>query len=371
MANGQRVIELFESFAPKRLALEGDPVGLQIGSLNKEVKRIMITLDVLETVVDEAIEKEIDLIIAHHPPIFSRLGHVTDTTASGRIVMKCIKHDIAVYAAHTNLDVCEGGVNDLMAEALGLHEVKVLTPTFKNTLYKLIVFVPATHAEQVAEALGRAGAGSIGDYSECQFHTSGIGQFRPGTGTSPAIGTIGELERVDEVRIETIVTELEKASVIRAMKKAHPYEEVAYDLFEEKLQAPALGLGRVGKLREPMQMRAFADYVKTTFGVEGVRFVGNPDELVEKVAVLGGDGNKYINAAKFAGADVLVTGDLYFHVAHDAMALALNVVDPGHHVESIMKDGVKREMERRLSEARIKDVELLTSSANTNPFRFA
>ena len=369
MANGNYVIEQFEAFAPKKFALEGDPIGLHIGTLNKDVKRVLVTLDVLESVVDEAIEKKVDLIIAHHPPIFSKLANVTDRSATGRIVTKCIKHDIAVYAAHTNLDVTPGGVNDWMAEAIGLESCEVLAPTFENTRYKLSVFVPTEAAERVSTALAKAGAGQEGDYSDCQFHVNGTGQFRPSPEATPYIGEANQLERVSEVRIETIVTELDQKQVIRAMKQAHPYEEVAYDLIKQERPAAPLGLGRIGRLPKPMTLRAFAEHVRTVFGVQNLRFVGDESREINKVAVLGGDGNKYVSPAAFAGADVLVTGDLYFHVAHDAMALGLAVVDPGHHVESVMKEGVVNELKRRFDQKKI-DVELLISTANTNPFQF-
>ncbi|WP_214765418.1 MULTISPECIES: Nif3-like dinuclear metal center hexameric protein [unclassified Exiguobacterium] len=370
MANGQFIIEQFEAFSPKKFAMPGDPIGLQIGTLNKDVKRVMVTLDVLESVVDEAIEKGVDLIIAHHPPIFSKLAQVNDQSATGRIVMKCIEYKIAVYAAHTNLDVTQGGVNDLMAEAIGLTDTTVLSPTFENAVYKLVVFVPQEAVQQVSEALTKAGAGQIGAYSACQFHSVGTGQFKPETGTVPYIGNVGQVERVSEVRIETIVTELNQKQVIRAMKKAHPYEEVAYDIMRQERTAEPLGLGRIGYLERPVSLRQFAEHVRDVFGVENLRFVGESDRLIKKVAVLGGDGNKHVSTAAFAGADVLVTGDLYFHVAHDAMALGLAVVDPGHHVESVMKQGVVNELKKRFEERKIRDVELVVSTTNTNPFKF-
>lgn len=369
MANGNQVIQLFEEFAPKHLAIEGDKIGLQIGSLNKEVKRVMVTLDVLESVVDEAIEKQIDLIIAHHPPIFSPLAQVNDRSTAGKITMKCIQHDIAVYVAHTNLDVCSGGVNDWMSEAIGLRDTKVLVPTYEEPVYKLSVFVPSTHAQDVSRALGKAGAGHIGDYADCQFRVSGTGQFTPLEGTDPFIGRPHETEQVDEVKIETVVRESQKKRVLKAMKDAHPYEEVAYDLMRDEIDGHVFGLGRIGRLEQTMTLEQFAEHVKTSFGVEGVRVVGDPRRSIEKVAVLGGDGNKYVSAAHFKGADAYVTGDLYFHVAHDAMALGLAVVDPGHHVESIMKQGVIDVLSKKFEKAKI-NVDLIQSVANTNPFQF-
>ncbi len=369
MANGNHIIQLFEQFAPKHLAVEGDKIGLQIGSLNKPVRRVMVTLDVLESVVDEAIEKEIDLIIAHHPPIFSALNQVNDQSAAGRIVMKCIQHDIAVYVAHTNLDVCEGGVNDWMSDALGLLEPEVLVPTYEEPVYKLSVFVPVTHRAAVSEALGKAGAGRIGNYGDCQFTVTGKGQFTPLEGSDPYLGQAGKTERVDEVKIETVVTESKKKRVIKAMTEAHPYEEVAHDVIRDEIAGHTFGLGRIGRLEKPMTLAQFSEHVKTSFGVEGVRVVGDEERLIEKVAVLGGDGNKYVSTAHFKGADAYVTGDLYFHVAHDAMALGLSVVDPGHHVESVMKQGVVDVLRQKFDHAKL-DVELVVSTSNTNPFRF-
>ncbi len=329
----------------------------------------MVTLDVLESVVDEAIERDVDLIIAHHPPIFSSLEQVNDRSAAGRIVMKCIRHEIAVYVAHTNLDVCQGGVNDWMSEALGLVEPKVLLPTYEEPVYKLSVFVPTTHRKAVSEALGRAGAGHIGDYADCQFTVAGAGQFTPLEGSDPYLGRPGKTEHVEEVKIETVVTESQKKRVLKAMLEAHPYEEVAYDLIRDEIDGPVYGLGRIGRLSTPLTLADFAEHVKTSFGVEAVRVVGDSNRMIEKVAVLGGDGNKYVSAAHFKGADAYVTGDLYFHVAHDAMALGLSVVDPGHHVESVMKQGVVEVMRQKGERAKL-DVEFFVSEADTNPFRF-
>lgn len=369
MANGNHIIQLFEEFAPKHLAVEGDKIGLQIGTLNKTINTVMITLDVLESVVDEAVERNVDLIIAHHPPIFNALSQVNDRSAAGRIVMKCIKHDIAVYVAHTNLDVCEGGVNDWMSEALGLNDLSVLVPTYHEPVYKLSVFVPTTHQKEVSEALGRAGAGHLGDYSDCQFTITGIGQFTPLADSDPFIGKQGKTETLEEVKIETIVTESQKKQVLKAMTNAHPYEEVAYDLIRDEIEGRVFGLGRIGKLDQAMTLEQFAEHVKASFGVEAVRFVGDKNRLIEKVAVLGGDGNKYVSTAHFKGADAYVTGDLYFHVAHDAMALGLAVVDPGHHVESIMKVGVTEVLKKKFESAKL-DVTVLVSKTDTNPFQF-
>ncbi|ETI65948.1 Nif3-like dinuclear metal center hexameric protein [Neobacillus vireti] len=366
--NGHEIIQLFEQFSPKGLAMEGDKIGLQIGRLNKKVERVMIALDVLENVIDEAIEKNVQLIIAHHPIIYRPLKTLLTDTVQGKMIEKLVKHDIAVYAAHTNLDVAKGGVNDLLAAALGLEDAEVLVPTFDTKLKKLVVYVPASHAEEIRQVLGNAGAGFIGNYSHCSFTAAGTGRFLPGEQTNPFLGSSGQLEEVDEVRIETIVPEPLLKKTITAMIKAHPYEEVAYDVYALENKGEVLGLGRIGRVEE-MTLAEFAEKVKYSLEVDKVRVVGDLGTKVKKVAVLGGDGNKYFMNAKFKGADVYVTGDVYYHTAHDAMMQGLNMIDPGHNVEKVMKKGLTAALQKMCQESGYK-VEIFPSEVNTDPFQF-
>ncbi|MDR4888967.1 Nif3-like dinuclear metal center hexameric protein [Fredinandcohnia sp. QZ13] len=369
--NGFEVIQVFEQFSPKYLAVEGDrdKIGLQIGTLNKPVKKMMVVLDLLEEVVDEAISSEVDLIIAHHPPIFRPLRAVQTDTPAGRIIEKCILHNIAVYAAHTNLDVAVGGVNDLLANALELTDIELLAPTYEERLKKLAVYVPKEAADEVRTALGTAGAGFIGEYSHCTFNTQGTGTFLPHEGTNPHIGVVGQLEKVDEIKIETVFPSSLQKKVVTAMLKAHPYEEVAYDIYPLENEGNVLGLGRVGYLQHEMTLQQFAEHVKDKLEVDGIRVVGSLADKVKKVAVLGGDGNKYVSHAKRAGADVYVTGDMYYHVAHDAMMMGLNIVDPGHNVEKVMKKGVATVLTERFKEKKF-EVTVIVSELNTDPFKF-
>ncbi|MFS0775940.1 Nif3-like dinuclear metal center hexameric protein [Neobacillus sp. 3P2-tot-E-2] len=367
-ANGHEIIQLFEQFSPKALAMEGDKIGLQIGRLNKKIDKIMIALDVLEEVIDEAIERNVQLIIAHHPPIFRPLKNVLTDTVQGRMIEKLLKHDIAVYAAHTNLDVATGGVNDLLADVLGLENPEVLVPTNETKLKKLVVFTPVSHAEEIRKVLGAIGAGFIGNYSHCSFSTDGTGRFLPGDNTNPHIGQQGRLEAVDEVRIETIVPEHLIKRAITAMIKAHPYEEVAYDVYPVENKGEVLGLGRIGTVKE-MTLAEFAERVKQAFEVDKVRVVGDLSSRVKKVAVLGGDGNKYFMSAKFKGADVYITGDIYYHTAHDAMMQGLNMIDPGHNVEKIMKKGLTTILSKMCKESGY-EVEIFPSEVNTDPFQY-
>lgn len=364
--NGQQIIEEFEKWSPKYLAMEGDPIGLHVGTLNKKIELVLVTLDVNEAVADEAIAKGAGLIIAHHPPIYRPMKNLQTDHPQGRLMEKLIKHDIAVYAAHTNLDVAEGGVNDLLADALGLSDTSVLVPTYEAELVKIAVFVPESHEEAVREALGKAGAGAIGDYEFCSYTLSGTGRFRPTAGADPYIGESGKMEKTAESKIEVVIRKQEKDRVIKAMLAAHPYEEVAYDLFTLENKEAAMGLGRVGMLAAEMSLAEFAEHVKNSLDVPAARVVGDLSKPVKKVAVLGGDGNKYITAAKRSGADVYVTGDLYFHVAQDAEAMGLAVVDPGHHVEKVMIQGVVNHM----AKAAKWQCEFLPSEVDTEPFKF-
>jgi dinuclear metal center YbgI/SA1388 family protein len=367
--NGQQIIQLFEQFSPKKYAMEGDKIGLQLGTLNKTVENVMIALDVVEDVVDEAIEKNVQLIIAHHPFIFRPLASIQTDQTVGRIVEKLMKHDIALYSAHTNLDVTKGGVNDMLADALKLQNTDVLVPTMEIGLKKLVVFVPNEHADMLRKVLGDAGAGHIGNYSHCSFSNEGTGRFLPQEGTNPYIGSKGILEAVPETKIETIISEDIEKKVITAMLKAHPYEEPAYDIYPLDLKGEVLGLGRVGYLEEEMTLQQFANYVKSKLNAKGVRVTGKLDQPVKKVAILGGDGNKYYHYAIRKGADVYITGDLYYHTAHDCLMNGLNVVDPGHYIESIMKEKTAEILKTMFSEKKW-DVQVFPSIVDTDPFRF-
>lgn len=349
--------------------MEGDPIGLQVGTLNKPVKKVMIALDVLERVVDEAVEGNVDLIIAHHPLIYRPLKRIDTSTSKGRVIEKLVKHDIAVYAAHTNLDVAASGVNDWLADQLQLQDSEVLSPTYEDKLVKLSVFVPRTHQEQVKQAIGNAGAGHVGNYSHCTFTSEGTGTFIPLEGTTPFIGTEGQLEKVEEVRIESIMPQSLQQTVVAAMKKAHPYEEVAYDLYPLLNNGNELGIGKIGKLSKEMSIEEFVTHVKKVFDIEGLRVIKGKKTTIKKVAVVGGDGNKYIFPSLRKGADVLVTGDIYYHNAHDAQEDGLTIVDAGHHIEQIMKRELKKRMAHELKTKNY-DTLVVESQLATDPFTY-
>ncbi|PYI51746.1 Nif3-like dinuclear metal center hexameric protein [Paenibacillus flagellatus] len=367
-AKGQTVVQLVEKLAPKHYAVPDDKIGLQLGSLRKDITTVLVALDVTDEVVEEAIRLKAELIVAHHAIIYRPLAHLQTDTPAGRLYEKLIKHDIAVYIAHTNLDVADGGVNDMMARALGLDVVGHLEDVHTDKLKKLVVFVPETHEEQVREAMFAAGAGGIGHYSHCSFNIPGTGTFLPSEGTDPFIGKPGKLERVREVRIETVVPQSAEKRIVQSMLKAHPYEEVAYDLYPMELTGRTFGLGRVGRLPSPARLDAFAEQVKQAFDVPFVRVVGDPAREVKKVAVLGGSGSRYVRHAMFAGADVLVTGDIDYHTAQDALAAGLAIVDPGHNAEKILKKHVAEWLQARLDEMK-SSTRAVASAVDTETFR--
>ena len=369
LIHGQTLIQVLEEWAPKHLAFDGDRIGCQIGTLNKKVKKVMITLDVLENVVDEAIEKNVDLIISHHAVIYQPLKKVLSDEGQGKIVSKCVKHDIAVYVAHTNFDIAKGGMSDLLAEVFKLSHTEVLQTTYLEPLKKLAVYVPETHAEDLRQSLGSAGAGAIGHYSHCTFSASGEGRFLPGEGTKPYIGRKDQLESVPEVKVETIVPEHLLRKVISRMKKAHPYEEPAYDIYPVENDGEAYGIGRIGKLPASSTLEALGYEAKRMLDLDGVRITGERGKQVKTVAVSGGDGSSLVPLAKYRGADVLITGDIDYHTAHEAVLHDLCLIDVGHHAEKIMMPAVRHKLERYLKTAGYQ-TEVICSQSNTNPFDF-
>ena len=370
LATVKQVSRALEELAPVTLAESWDKVGLHVGDPQQKVRKVLLSLDSNdEGVIDEAIRIGADLILAHHAMIFKPVQTIRTDTPYGRKLGKLLANNISVYVAHTNLDIAEGGVNDILASRLHLENVQVLSRVHNTRLKKLVVFVPATHHEQVLKAVGDAGAGNIGNYSHCTFNTPGTGTFVPQAGTNPYIGEQGKFERVEEVRLETVVPESRQDKVIEAMLEAHPYEEVAYDLYPLEIMGEPLGVGRVGDLVEDMTLGEFAQFVKQMYQVPTVRVVGPLDRKLRRVAVLGGSGEEYYPEALKKGADVFVTGDIRYHYAQDALADGLCMVDPGHNTEKVFLPSLQAYLEAKMREYGF-DTEIVVSETNTEPFQF-
>lgn len=365
----QTVAGILDELAPRKLAESWDNVGLLVGDGSQKVKRIMVCLDAPEWVVEEAAERGADMIVAHHPLIFSGIKRVSGDTAAGRKLLRLIKNNIAFYCLHTNYDIAAGGLNDIFAKELGFEDSMVLEETYREKLLKLVVYAPAGHEDKVIEAMCSAGAGFIGRYSSCTFRTMGIGTFEPQEGAKPFIGTPGKLESTEEYRIETIVPERLLNRVVKEMLKVHPYEEVAYDIYETRNEGQVLGLGRIAELETETTLAMYADSVKTLLGADYVRYAGDPNRTIKKVALLNGSGSKYINAARFAGADVLVTGDMQYHGILDALEMGLCIIDAGHYAtEKIMTKYVAEYLRGRFEELKL-EAEVFESSSNTELLR--
>lgn len=365
----QTLISLIEEFAPKNLAEDWDNIGLQIGDPAAEVSKVMLTLDVNLDVALEAAEAGVDLIISHHPIIFKPMKNIRYDLPKGKLVGTLIQKGINVYAAHTNLDSAPEGVNAVLGTTLGLKDLQVLAPSSEEKLCKLVVFVPVGYEDAVLEAMSKAGAGCIGKYSECSFQIPGTGTFRPLPGAEPFTGEVGKLERTSEIRLETILPQKYLSRVIKAMEKAHPYEEVAYDLLPLLNKGPVHGLGRVGKLAEPMTLKNFAARVKTALGLETLRIGGDQDKIIKKVALCGGSGASLASKAAFAGADVLLTGDIKYHEGQDLLAGGMTFIDAGHYAtEQVIVPVLKEFLTGKIQENKY-GIEVIMSNVNTNPFR--
>ena len=330
MIKCQVVMDAMDALAPRYLAEDWDNVGLLIGSPSQEVHKILTCLDVTEKIIDKAIEQHYDMIIAHHPFLFRSLKRIYTDKPLGRKIQKILSHNIAIFAAHTNLDTTFGGVNDVLAEHLQLTELKPLTISYQEEILKLGVNVPLEYAQKVREAIGKAGAGFIGNYKDCSFQYSGEGRFTPLEGANPFIGHTAKNEVVDEVRIETVMPAKIKNRVIKAMLKAHPYEVPAYDILPTQNCYYQNGIGRIGKLAQPTSIEDFAKMVKQNLPGDTFRLVKANDKPVNKVALCSGAGIEFLDKAAMQGADTYVTGDVKYHEAQHAQDLGVNLIDAGH-----------------------------------------
>ncbi|MDO4280623.1 MAG: Nif3-like dinuclear metal center hexameric protein [Peptococcaceae bacterium] len=320
-----------ERWAPAHLKEDWDNVGLHLGDRQATVKRVLLALTPSEAVVAEAVRKNADLIITHHPFFFKGAKAINSDSATGRMALACIRNNIALFCAHTNLDIAEGGVNDALAERLGLENVRGLAETARRPRYKVVVFVPEDHLEAVKGAMLAAGAGRQGAYSDCAWSVAGEGQFRPLDGAEPFLGQVGAVERVREARLELLVDQADLPAVLAAMSAAHPYEEVAYDVFENQSQPERAYLGRVGELAEPVRLGDWLGDVKAALGTSHLKVAGDLQTMVRRVALCGGSACEYMGAAKAAGADVYITGDMKYHDAQRALELGIPVVDVSHY----------------------------------------
>lgn len=359
------ITSAIEEIAPLVYQESYDNCGIQVGYPSAGVSGVLLTLDVTEEVLDEAIASNCNMIVAHHPLIFSGLKKLAGRNYVERIVMRAIKNDITIYAAHTNLDNMQAGVNDKIVEKLGLQNRRILAPQ-KAILSKLYTYAPAGVADKVRDAMFAAGAGSIGNYSECSFNTSGSGTFRAAANANPALGVAGGDRHTEpEVKIEVLVEKHREREVLAAMRAAHTYEEVAYELIPLSNLHQQIGAGMVGELAEPMEERQFLNYLKEKMNVSVIRHTSLLGRNISRVAICGGSGSFLLNDAIAAGSDIFITGDFKYHQFFDADGRII-IADIGHY-ES---EQFTPEIFEMVLKKKFPNFAVLSSKVLTNPVKY-
>ncbi|MCQ2319819.1 MAG: Nif3-like dinuclear metal center hexameric protein [Bacteroidales bacterium] len=359
----KEILSCLTRVAPLSWQENYDNAGLQVGDENAEVSKALIALDVTEALVDEAIAKSCNLIVSHHPLIFKGLKRLTPKSPIERAVMKAIKNDITIISMHTNLDNSYLGVNCRLGEMLGLKNLHVLQP-MNGRLMKLVVFSPADYAEKVRSAIFEAGAGCIGNYDSCSFNAAGLGSFRAGEEAHPFVGEQGELHFEDEVRIETIVPDHLLNRVISAMLKVHPYEEVAYDVYQLQNDSPLVGSGMIGEFENEMPEMDFLDLVSETIGTPCLRHSALTGGMIKRVALCGGAGSFLLGDAKSAQADAFLSADMKYHEFFEPDGDIL-LVDGGHfETEQFTKELIRDLIKKNFSTFAAEIAETNTNSVH-------
>jgi dinuclear metal center YbgI/SA1388 family protein len=360
----QDVINQLHDLAPLAYAEDFDNVGLLVGDKNQSVSGILVTLDTLETVVNEAIENNCNLIVSFHPIIFKGLKKLTGRTYVERVVIKAIKHNIAIFSIHTALDNAVEGVNSIICDQLGLKNKQILIPQ-AGTIKKLQTYVPKSNAEALRTALFNAGAGSLGNYESCSFNAEGEGTYLGNEDSNPTIGKKGTLHTENETVISVTFKKHLESKVLKTLFKAHPYEEVAYEITTLDNTNQHIGMGMIGELKKEMDETACLKYVKTKMNTECVRHTKLLNKPIKKIAVLGGSGSFAISAAKASGADLLITADLKYHdffSAENDIVLA----DIGHYEsEQFTKSFLVDYLSKKITSFAI-----ILSKTNTNPVKY-
>lgn len=360
----QEVTHYLETIAPLAYQESYDNAGLILGDPNAEVSKALVCLDAVESVVDEAIEQGCNLIIAHHPIVFSGLRKLNGKNYIERTVIKAIKNDIAIYAIHTNLDNVLNGVNKKIAEKLGLQNLSILSPK-SDLLKKLITFVPVDDAEKVRLALFAAGAGHIGDYSEASYNSKGFGTFKGNDNTNPHVGVRGVRHEEEELKVETLFPGHIQAKVVAALLEAHPYEEVAYDIIPLENQHQGIGSGMIGDLADPLALEDLLTQLKEKMQTDCIRHTADIGKSIQKVAICGGSGSFLLPVAMAQGADILITGDFKYHQFFDADNRIV-IADIGHYESEQFTSELLYDL---LSE-KFSNFAVQISTINTNPINY-
>ena len=360
----KEITNYLESVAPLHYQESYDNAGLLVGDANREIDAALITLDCTKEVVEEAIENNCNLIIAHHPIIFSGLKKITGQNYVERTIIKAIKNDIAIYAIHTNLDNIKTGVSAKIAEILGVENCKILSPK-KDLLRQLAVYCPVSDTEKVKEALFQAGAGDIGNYDECSFSAKGEGTFRANEGCDPHIGNIGERHTEKEEKIEVIFPKYKENTIISALKQAHPYEQVAYQIYILDNIYENVGAGIVGELAQKVDTNRFLEMLKTKMQTDCIRHTKLVKNQIKRVAICGGSGSFLLSNAICEKADIFITADFKYHEFFDGENDII-IADIGHfESEQFTKDLIYDLLSKKFSKFAVR-----LSKVNTNPINY-
>lgn len=361
------IFKYIENWAPKEVAWNKDNVGLQIGSAERKVKNILLSLDLNMEVVKEAIKKDCNLIITHHPLFFNPLRKIdTGRDSKSLLIEKLIKHDITLFSAHTNLDFTKDGVSFQLAKALKLKNIRFLT-NLKSIQYKLVIFVPETHLEKVANSIFDTGGGIIGEYSNCSFRTAGTGSFKGSEKSSPLIGKKMNYEKVDEIKLEVLIDSWKLEKILSAIRKVHPYEEIAYDVYPINNEHTSYGVGTVGETDKPMNYNEFLGHVSRCLKIKNFRYSGSNRNRIKTVAVCGGSGSEFISEAIKKDADAYITADIKYHTFFDNEDKLL-LIDAGHYETEISSlSELNKRLRAFITEKKIR---VYKFSRNANPVNF-
>ena len=358
------IIRFLENIAPSNYQESYDNAKLITGDSDQEITGVLISLDCIESVVDEAIEKNCNLIVAHHPIVFGGLKSLTGKNYVERTVIKAIKHDIAIYAIHTNLDNVINGVNSMIAQKIGLENTRILAPK-QGTLCKLEAFIPQENTDEVLQAIHQAGAGNVGNYSQCSFRILGTGTFKPNNKANPTIGSNNQQEYVDEHKVEVLFPQHLQGKVLAALKKAHPYEEVAYYIQHITNENQEVGSGMIGELPEEMSSQEFLAHLKSTMNVSVIKYTPIEADKIKTVALCGGAGSFLLKRAKSQGAQAFVSADFKYHEFFDAEGKIM-IADIGHYESEVF---TKELIDGFLNE-KFANIATYLSEVNTNPVKY-
>lgn len=363
------LLGIINKIAPPGLAESWDNSGLQLGDPDADISRIMVALDPTPDVIATALDHSCQLLVTHHPLIFKPQKSISTASPQGKLIHAAIKGGLAIISIHTSYDIASGGLNDLLAEKLGLSGCVPLQATSRQELVKLVVFVPEDHLGQLRTAMFPH-AENLGNYRDCTFAAAGEGTFTPLEGSAPFVGQTGLLERVREQRLELLISRINLPRAIKTLLGAHPYEEPAFDIYPLLNEGNSLGLGRIGRLATPLPLAVFAAQLSEQLQAPLLRYAGDPAASVRKVALCSGSGSSLLREACRAGADCLVTGDVKYHDARDAEDLGIALIDAGHFpTERIMVAAVTEQLRNMLAKTGHTECDVMPCTIERDPFR--